>query len=107
MAYAYALGGQSTVNSEVSITSSYEVAKKVTGGVITMEDILLKVILDDGEDQIINVQVTSDQGEMVYQAGGCGSSNCSYNLDQLSSGMYDVIVMTELGSSFDGSIELP
>ena len=85
----------------VSITSNMspnEQHKQVTGAVITMEDIILHVGLDDTQDKIKSVEIRTVEGSLVQQNQGCNSANCTYNIALLETGNYQVTVFTELST---------
>lgn len=80
--------------------------KKVLGGVISMENMILHVTLDDPLDQIQSVSIYNEKDQLVYQGNGCGTVSCSYNCGDLPLGSYEVSVQPLLNSPFLGTIIL-
>lgn len=76
---------------------------KVSSGVITMEDMILRVILDDPSDKIESVKVYDSAGEFVTESSGCYKESCTYALAAMESGIYEVYVSVQNGSGFSGS----
>ena len=74
------------------------------GGTIVMDDIILAVTVNDAQDDVQQVLVKSLQGTVVFQAGGCGSNHCTYNLSALAEGTYNVVVTTQSGDQFSDQI---
>jgi len=90
----------------VSIDNAvYGTVTKIQSGVITMEDILL-INLHDPNDKIDVVIIRNSVGEILQEEDGCGGSNCSYNVDALKAGTYDVTVIPLEGNGFTGTIIL-
>lgn len=79
-------------------TNSNEQQKHLTGAVITMEDIILHVNLDDAQDKIKSVHIRTVEGNLIQQNQGCNMANCTYNIALLETGNYQVTVFTELNN---------
>lgn len=75
-----------------------EPQKHLTGGVITMEDIILHIGLDDSKDKIKSVDIRTIEGNLIQQNQGCYAANCTYNVALLEAGIYQVTVFTTLGT---------
>lgn len=110
MAVYSLLGFASLSNSMASVTTQRSIIvsqytfNTILGGVISMENMILHVILDDPNDQIQSVSIYNDKGQLEYQSIGCGAASCNYNCSELSTGIYEVEVETFLHDSFSGTI---
>lgn len=87
-------------------TTTSITVKKVLGGIITIEEMILNVTLDDPTNQISIVSVYNEKGLLVQQNDGCGSFSCSYNVGNLDAGLYEVIVRTTNGESFSDYVTI-
>ncbi|MGH1336556.1 MAG: hypothetical protein ACRBFS_10540 [Aureispira sp.] len=72
-------------------------------GIIVMDDIIMAVTVNDSQDTIHEV-VILNEGATVFQASGCGSNHCTFDLSELEAGSYRVVVYTEQGDSFSAPI---
>lgn len=75
------------------------------GGLCTIEQMLMIVELDDPLDSIVKVQFYDDNG-LQRQDNGCNAASCSYDIGNLASGTYEVVVYTALGETFSDDVVL-
>ncbi|MGH1337237.1 MAG: hypothetical protein ACRBFS_14030 [Aureispira sp.] len=78
----------------------------IAGGVITMEDMILKVVLDDPSDVIEGVSIYSSSGELINQKNGCYEQNCTYSVAGMQAGAYEAQVSVQNGSNFSGHFSI-
>lgn len=71
--------------------------KGITGGVITMEDIILNVTLNDPNQQIELVTIRTTDGQLIEQQEGCNDNSCDYDIYHLTPKNYVVSVRTNEG----------
>ena len=91
-------------NSFIGVNSKPPITSQIEGtGIIVMDDIIMAVTVNDSQDPIHEVVVLS-RDTSVFQANGCGSNYCTFNLSELEAGSYTVIVYTEQGDSFSAPI---
>lgn len=102
---SFLLGGKAV---EAITFDDFEVPSilSVKGGVITMEDVLLHVVLDNPTDRIKSVIIRSHKDGVSWKENGCPSSNCTYDLGLLEKGLYEVTVISKEGSQFTETIYL-
>lgn len=80
----------------------YQSNTHISGGVITIEEMILSVILDDPFDKIEGVKVYNSIGELVKEKNGCYQEKCTYSFVGMQSGVYEVQVSVQNGSGFSG-----
>jgi len=80
-----------------AITFTHLKAKEsflVSKGSITMEDTLLKVSTGLTEEVVVGIKIKSIDTSINYSIDGCRAHNCTYNLDFLPKGKYNLTVKT-------------
>ncbi len=80
-------------------------SEKSQGNVISMENMILHVILNDPTDQIESVELYSSL-ELEYQSAGCGTSNCSFDCSSLLKRTYKIFVYTASGDVITETVDL-
>lgn len=72
-------------------------AEGITGGVITMEDIILHITLNDPNQRIELIAIKTTDGQIIDQQDGCYGNSCDYDIYDLVPGTYIVSVITNEG----------
>lgn len=78
----------------------------ISSGIITMEDMILSVALDDPFDVIEGVSIHSSSGEMISQKNGCYDQSCTYSVAGMQSGVYEAQISVQNGSNFSGHFSI-
>lgn len=100
----FLIGNSNFTSFKISSQSPLCITLEVEGGVITIEDILLLVTLDNPNNKIQKVIIEGANDYLEYD--DCNHNNCSYDLGDLKKGSYQVTVTPILGSPFTGIIHL-
>lgn len=95
-------------------TNSYSLTPKEISNVqcnsysitITTIDTILVVDTNSFDNLVNKVQVLDAKGQQVLTFNGCHQSTCSFDLGELPTGLYNVIVQTNLGKNHSGTIKL-
>lgn len=93
--------GLTTAKSKLTLFK--ELIQPSNGGTIVMEDIVLRVDTGNPSDPVDQVKIY-ESDNLVFSAGGCGSSSCNYNLEELDTGVYEVKVSTVANVIFSAQI---
>lgn len=97
-------------NAYVFPTSSNDLAFVVEeipgGGVISIEDIDLRVNTGNPSISVEEIKIFDQSGNLVMQVGGCNQQECLVSLSTLAAGTYDVTVTTDSGYTFSGTVTL-
>jgi len=96
-------------NAYVFPTSSNDLAfvvEEIPGGVISIEDIDLRVNTGNSSISVDEIQIFDQSENLVMQVGGCNQQECLVSLSTLTAGTYDVTVTTDSGYTFSGTVTL-
>lgn len=88
---------QTPYNSRATELLSSPITQSIPGGIITMEDIILNVTLNEPNNKVAAVEIRTTNNKVVHNENGCFYHTCSYNVGHLPPATYLVIVYTENG----------
>jgi hypothetical protein len=88
---------QTPYNSRATELLSSSITQSIPGGIITMEDIILNVTLDDANNKVVAVEIRTMENKVVHKENGCFYYACSDDLGHLPPATYITIVYTENG----------
>lgn len=90
-----------TVNTNMVYT---EEAAPIVSESLVMIETILEVYTDTPNVHIVHVHIFNLQGHLMSSLNGCGHSTCSFDLMNLPSGLYKVVVYKSNSTSFAGTV---